>query len=619
MLVLRARQIEKSFGDRLVLQGCSLDVHHRDRVGLVGVNGSGKSTLVGLLAGFDAPDHGEVMGAERCVLLRQEPELPFDTVGEAAEDALRWHRELLFRYQSALEEGRLGDASTLQARLDTVGWSRAHEVDAMLDRLGAPPRSARIQELSGGERRRLALARALLTRPEVLLLDEPTNHLDADTIEWLQAWLLGYDGALVLITHDRYLLEAVADRIVEIEQGRTVSYEGSYADYLLERAERLASLSRAEARRVSLLRSEAAWAARSPAARSTKQKARLERLEKLKVAHDLPEDRAFDLELSTGIKTGRSVLELHDLRKAYGDRVLFRSLSLNLIAGERVGVVGPNGAGKSTLLRLIAGVEEPDGGEVLKAPRFKVAVLDQHRSGLSDGDTVFEAVGQGNDHVVVAGRPIHVAGFLRRMLFPREMLQQRVETLSGGERARLLLSRLLLQGCNLLLLDEPTNDLDLQTLGVLEEALLQFDGAAVIVTHDRAFLDRVCTRILSLHGDGSTGIYADRTQAIRARQAREAARRDTLEPAEASGPAPPPKPAATKRLSFKERQELADLPGQIEALEAEQAQIESRLADPATYREAADDVGPLDERLRTLPALLEAAYERWAALSEREP
>jgi ABC transport system ATP-binding/permease protein len=616
MRVLRALGIEKAYGDRSILRGCDLDVAAGDRIGLVGVNGSGKSTLMRVAAGLEAPDAGEVLVTGRRELLEQEPDLPYETVGDAADAALAWHAALLADYEAALAQGRLDDAARVQGRLDAVGWRRDHEIDAMLDRVGAPPRGARIADLSGGERRRLALARALLAQPEVLLLDEPTNHLDADTIEWLQAWLVGYPGALVLTTHDRYLLEAVCDRIVEVEAGQTVSYEGSYGDYLIARAERIAALERSEDRRLSLLRAEAAWAARSPAARSTKQKARLDRLETLRVGADLPEDRSFGLDLSTGVKTGRSVLELHGVRKGYGDRTLFAGLDLNLVAGERLGVVGPNGAGKSTLLRLLSGVEQPDGGSVSKAPRFRVAVLDQHRTGLIEGDTVQESVAGGTEQIVVGGRTVHVAGFLRRFLFRREMLTQRVETLSGGERARLLLAKLLLEGCNLLLLDEPTNDLDLQTLAVLEEALLSFDGAVVVVTHDRAFLDRVCTRVLSLNGDGTVGLFADRLQALRARQERDqaAARQAAARPPDGARPASA-KPAA--RLSFAEKKELEALPDRIEALEAELAEVEARLSDPGTYREGGDAVARLRGRADAIAAEVERAFARWEALAAR--
>jgi len=619
--ILAASDIEKAYGDRRILLGADLEVHDGDRVGLVGVNGSGKSTLLRILAGRESPDHGTLSIDGRLALLDQEPDLVGETVGEAADAALAWHVQLLEAYQSALDQGDMDTAARLQARLDVVGWERGHEVDAMLDRVDAPPRDAPLGRLSGGERRRVALAAALLSQPELLLLDEPTNHLDAETIDWLQGWLAGYPGAVLLVTHDRYLLEAVADRIVEVEAGHTVAYEGSYADYLLARAERQAQLQRAEDRRLSMIAREAEWASRSPAARTTKQKGRLQRLEALRAQPSLQKKQPFSLDLSTGLKTGRSVLELVQARKGYGERVLFDRLDLNLQAGERLGILGPNGAGKSTLLRILAGAEELDRGQVHKAPRFRVAVLDQHRGGLDDNDTVAEAAGGGNDHVIVGDRPVHVAGFLASFLFPRTMLTQRVSTLSGGERARLLLARLLLQGCNLLLLDEPTNDLDLQTLRVLEEALLSFDGAAVVVTHDRAFLDRVCTRVLAFHGDGTVQAYADRQQAARAIaqvHAEQAAAQVDDKQAIKEAHQARKQAQRAERLSFKEKKELKALPARIEALEAELEQVEEALADPTLWSDRPDEAPALSARAQDLPTQIEAAYDRWEALAERD-
>jgi ATP-binding cassette subfamily F protein uup len=319
------------------------------------------------------------------------------------------------------------------------------------------------------------------------------------------------------------------------------------------------------------------------------------------------------------------VLELHGVRKGYGGRVLIRDLTLNIQAGERLGVLGPNGAGKSTLLRLLVGAEEADAGTISKAPRFRVAVLDQHRSGLSDGDTVNEAAAGGNDHVRVGDQDIHVAGYLRRFLFEREMLTQRVETLSGGERARLLLAKLLLAGCNLLLLDEPTNDLDLQTLSVLEEALISFDGAVVVVTHDRAFLDRVCTRVIAFHDDGEIVAYQDRSQYRREKERREAASREAevadaqqgrTEVVEAHQAR---KQAQRKdRLSYKESQELKGLPATIEALEQQQADLEAVLADPATYKDRAAEVPALNQQLVDLADTIESAYARWEDLTDKD-
>ena len=619
MAVLRAVDLEKAFGDRVILRECTLTIEPGERLGLVGVNGSGKSTFLKIIAGELEPDGGRVERPGTFTLMEQEPALKGPTVEDAVQDAMAWHTALVEAYHTALEQDDLQEAGRLQTQLDDVGWDIRHQIDALMDRLDAPDSAAMVHTLSGGEIRRVALAQALLSSPDLLILDEPTNHLDAQTVDWLQGFLTGYRGAILLVTHDRYLLESVANRIIEIERGRTVSYDGSYADYLVERAERLAKAQQAHHRHVQMIAREAAWASRSPAARTGKQKARLNRLKALGEVEGFRQERVMQLDLSTGIKTGRSVLELHGVTKAYDGRVLFNNSDLNILAGDRIGILGPNGCGKSTLLSILSGSIEADAGELRKAPRFRVAVLNQRRVGLNLEDTVYEAAGGGNDHVTVADQSIHVASFLRRFLFDRSMFDQRVSTLSGGERARLLMARLLLEGCNLLLLDEPTNDLDLQTLRVLEEALLSFDGAMVVVTHDRAFLDRVCNRIVAFE-DQQLVDYADRMQMVEAEQRREAerAQQRRLEKQQEKSVAPKkPTMKTSKRLSFNEKRELEAFPQRIEQLESDKESLEGVLADPETYRNRADEVGGLTEELAKLDQEIEVAYERWEDLMSR--
>ena len=621
MTLLLARGIEKAFGDRRILRGCDLAVARGERVGLLGVNGCGKSTLLRIVGGLMEADHGELDLDGSVALLEQAPTLPGLTVGDAADRAVAWHHDLLFEYQRALSSGDLEASGALQTRIEEHGWTVDHRVAAMLHQLGAPPREAAVSGLSGGERRRVALARALLQRPDLLLLDEPTNHLDAETVDWFHDYLLGWPGAAVIVTHDRYLLEAVATRIVEVDDGVCVEYAGSYGDYLVERAERRERLRRVEDARLAFLAREAEWAARSPMARTGKQKARLKRLDDLKTRRPIRREETFELDLSSGEKTGRTILEVRDLAHGYGERTLIDRLEFSIAQGERLGIVGPNGCGKSTLLRLIAGQELPRAGEIVRGGRVKLAVLDQQRSGLDEKDNVFEAAAGGASHVTLGSRAVHVAGFLRRFQFPREMLDQPVSKLSGGERARLLLARLLLQGANLLLLDEPTNDLDLLTLRVLEEALLSFDGSAVIVTHDRAFIDRVCTGLLGFVGDARVLRYGSRQQVSRDLDRRRKAAEAELKAAGAARKEQSArqrqqvKAAARPRtLTWKEKQEYAGLPARIEELEAETTRVEAVLADPATYRDGGADVPGLTSRLAAIPVELEALYARWEEL-----
>jgi ATP-binding cassette subfamily F protein uup len=613
--VLVAEAVEKAHADRAVLRGIDLRVDVGERVGLVGPNGCGKSTLLRVLAG-EAPDGGRVTATGKVAFVAQDPELPGPTVADALAPAIAWHAALKTGWEAAVAAGDLDRAGQLQSRLDHAGWDLTHAVDAALARTGAPGREAQVAVLSGGERRRVALARAMLQEPDVLLLDEPTNHLDAETVEALQGWLEAFAGAVVITTHDRYLLEAVATRIVEIEQGEAVSYDGSYGDYLITRAERQASLRKSESVRLAMIAREAAWAARSPAARTTKQRARLDRLDALQAQGRLPADVSLGFDFRTGLKQGQAVLEAKGLRVAFGDRVLVQDLDVSLLRGERLGIVGPNGAGKTTLLRVLTGERAPDGGVVRFSPKTRVATLDQHRTGLNDADTVYDAAGEGQDQVIVGDRAVHVRSFLDRFLFRREIVDQKVGLLSGGERARLLLARMMLQGATLLVLDEPTNDLDLLTLGVLEEALLGFDGSALLVTHDRAFLDRVCTAVLAFEGDGRVTRYETRQQATQAARRASEALKVEARAVEARKDASP-KPQAGSRavkLSYKDKLELAALPDRVEALEAELAALAEALNDPDVW---ADGRGlALQTAHDAKAAEVEAAMERWVALQE---
>ena len=611
-MLIRAQSIEVAFGDRLVLRGADISVAAGECVALVGNNGSGKSTLLKVLAGQLRPDHGEVFRMASPGLLHQKPDLPGETVQDALDDAIAWHSALMSEFEEASIEGDINRAAKLQDRLDDVGWEIDHKVNAVTHRLKTPPRDSLITTLSGGEARRIALARALLQTPDLLLLDEPTNHLDSETIEWLQAFLIGFRGAIILVTHDRYLLEAVAQRIVEVEDGVTVAYKGNYSDYLIARAERRSRQEHTEAARLNTLAREAAWAARSPAARSTKQKARLKRLEVLQGERALHKEHSFFLDLKTGFKAGNTIVEMVDVFGGYGEDVLIKNLSLNVQAGDRVGILGPNGIGKSTVFRMLTRELDVFSGKVHRAPRVKLATIDQNRTGLKATDSLFDAAGNGNSHVDLGEHQIHVASFLRRFLFQREQLDQPVSSLSGGERMRLLMARLLLQGANVLLLDEPTNDLDLMTLRVLEEALIDFDGASMVISHDRALIDRVCNVVLSFEGDGVVVSYASREQALRALNAKRA------EPkAEATGKsAVSQKPAKkkTQKMSFGERQEFESLPGRIEILEAEHLKLSEQMSLPETHAAGPQNAEALSKEMSAKQQEIDKAYARWSVL-----
>ena len=605
--------LEKSYGDRIILRGCDLSVGKLERVGIVGANGTGKSTLLRLISGVETADAGEVHLDGTVSILGQQPHLRGETVGDAIAEASRWHQALLEAYQGAIDSEDWSKMGALQDRLDMVGWDVSHNVTSMLQRIKAPAVDRPIAQLSGGEKRRVALARTLLSNADLLILDEPTNHLDTETIEWLEAYLSGYRGAVLLVTHDRYLLEAVANRIVEVEDGLCVSYAGSYGDYLVAAAERQSRLRQAEERRLKLIAKEAEWAARSPAARSTKQKARLQRLDVLRAQRSLAKERELNWSFSTEDRFGATLLEAHDVGLAFGEQQLFTGIHFSVLPKQRLGILGPNGAGKSSLLKIVSGQLSPSSGQILRQSRLKIGMLDQQRSGMKDEDTVFEAAGGGADFVSISGNRVHVAGFLSRFLFGREMLNQKVSLLSGGERARLLLAKLMLEGANLLLLDEPTNDLDLLTLRALEMALLEYGGAVIVVTHDRAFLDRVCNSVLAFEGSRAV-LYADRHQATLAAKVRSSSA-PTVTAKRSSQETSREQPS---KLSYKERQELEALPDVIEGLEEEHEMLGQQLGDPDNYTDSNVDISGLQARLSEIEGALEKKMARWEWLSERD-
>ena len=579
MKLLHATGIERSFGDRHILRDAHLGLSDGERVGLVGVNGSGKSTLMKILAGTLEADHGRIDRAGTFGLLHQIPTSP--ATRSETPCATRWAGT---PPSSPTTKRRWPPRSRPGRRTAGAPRSRRLERGAQGRRDDEPPahgtQGRRLVASVGGQPQRVALARVLLQQPDLLLLDEPTNHLDADTCEWLQGLLAGWRGGVLLVTHDRYLLEAVATRIVEVEDGVTVPYEGNYTDYLLARAERQARLEQAEEKRMALIRQEVAWASRSPAARSTKQKARLQRLDALQAQRPLPKGSDFRLNLKTGHRRGGPLLEARRLKMAYGDKVLLDDIDVVLRAGETVGILGPNSL-ETTLLRILAGRLQPDAGDIVKAPRLNGAVLD-YTGRASTPSTVWEAAGDGNDHVFVGGEPVHVAGFLERFSFRRESFDQKVEKLPG-ESGRACSWRLVLHGANLLLLDEPTNDLDLLTLRILESALLDFDGAAVVVTHDRAFLDWVCDRVLA--SEATEPSWSTRAGCSTSPRSRPGSCRTGRAGARgcSRAAATPARAKEKKKLTYKEQQEFAALPGRIEVLEAELEQVEARLGDPSLY------------------------------------
>jgi ATP-binding cassette ChvD family protein len=522
------QRVRKAHQDKLILDDVTLAFLPGAKIGVVGPNGAGKSTVLEIMAGLETTSNGEATlapGATVAILL-QEPRLdPAKDVLGNVEEGVAATRALLRRFEELGQ--RLGEAgpdemdrlldeyAKVQDAIEAAGaWDLDAQLDMAMDALRLPPGDADVTTLSGGERRRVALCRLLLSRPDLLLLDEPTNHLDAESVQWLEQHLAAYPGTVLAVTHDRYFLDNVAGWILELDRGRAYPYEGNYSTYLETKAARLAAEARGSAGRRRVLQRELEWVRAGTRGRHAKGRARLRRYDEL--AAEAERDRPIDfdeIQIPPGPRLGDVVVEAEGLGKGYGDRLLVEDLSFSLPRGGIVGVIGANGAGKTTLVRVITGEERPDAGRLLLGPTVKLAYVDQDRARLDPGETVFEAISGGLDHFRVGGREMPTRAYVATFGFKGSDQQKPVEVLSGGERNRLNLALTLREGGNLLLLDEPTNDLDVDTLRSLESALLDFPGCAVVVSHDRWFLDRVATHVLAFEGDSQAvwfeGNYAD--------------------------------------------------------------------------------------------------------------
>jgi len=637
--LLHAAGLRLSFGSRTVFDELTFTVGEGERIGLVGVNGSGKSSLMRILARAAEPDRGEVQLRRGATVtyLPQEPEFPEGaTVASELEvaraplrQALAAHAELSARLEEERDLVRhqrlLAELARLSDRVEHLGgWDTAHEARRLLDRLGVKDWERPVAELSGGTRKRVAIARALLTRPDLLLLDEPTNHLDADTVDWLEEEIDRLSGALLLVTHDRYFLDDLVDRIVEITPGAGVqSYPGNYQAYLEQKLLDEELRAEAQHKRERWIGQEVAWLRRGVEARRTKSKARIERARRLMAEKGLARPQVAAFQLAEPPRLSQVVIEAHGVTKRFGARAIVEGADLILQRGERLGIVGPNGAGKTTFLRLLLGELAPEAGRVVVGKRTRLAYYDQQRTQLDGEQTVYQAAGggppgrAGEDFVELSGRRVALRDYLDDLLFPPSMQKLQVKALSGGERNRLLLARLFLEGANVLALDEPTNDLDLVTLNVLERLLLGFDGSVLLVTHDRYFLDKVATGILALEGDGRVVRYPGNYESYRTlKEQAEAAGAAPRQGARQADPAAERSAAPRKqgRLSWKDQRELAGMEAAILAAEERKGALEAALADPATYQKDGARVPALRAELAEAAGEVERLYARWQEL-----
>lgn len=514
--IYQIANLTKKHGQREVLKDIWLAFYPGAKIGVLGRNGAGKSTLLRIMAGQDTDYEGEarLTNGFTADYLPQEPRLnPDKDVRGNVEEAVAQRRAVLDRYneinmklaepmEPAAMEKLCGELAKVQDQIEAGNlWELDRQVEIAMDAINLPPADAHVSKLSGGERRRVALCQILLRRPDLLLLDEPTNHLDADAVAWLERHLAEYAGTVVAVTHDRYFLDNVAGWILELDRGEGIPWEGNYSSWLEQKQNRLAQEDRAQAARQKSLARELEWVRLAPRARQAKNKARIKAYNQR--ANEKFEDRPDDLEIQIphGQHLGDLVIEANNISKAFGDELLFENLSFRLPAGGIVGVIGANGAGKTTLFRMFAGEEQPDGGTLRIGPTVELGYVDQSRDSLSDESSVYEEISGGHDTIEMGGRKINARAYVSRFNFRGPDQEKKVGALSGGERNRVHLAKLLRRGSNVLLLDEPTNDLDVDTLRALEEAILNYAGCVVVISHDRWFLDRIATHILAFEGD----------------------------------------------------------------------------------------------------------------------
>jgi ATP-binding cassette subfamily F protein uup len=618
MALVQLQRVDFSVGGPLLLEHVDLSIEAHERVCIVGRNGEGKSTLVKLISGELRPDDGEVRVQSGVVIARLPQEVPAGITGsvfDVVADGLGDLGHLLARYQQLLARGELGAAGEVQARIEAQrGWDINRRVAGVLTRLKLAG-DAEFPTLSGGTQRRVLLAQTLVREPGILLLDEPTNHLDIEAIDWLEGFLKQFSGSLVFITHDRAFLRALATRIVEIDRGALTDWPGDYDNYLRRRAERLHAEGQAQALFDKHLAQEEAWIRQGIKARRTRNEGRVRALEALRRERALRRGAIGQAKLALGRAqaSGRKVMALKHVTHGFDGRVLIDDLSTTVLRGDRVGIIGPNGAGKSTLLKIMLGELVPQHGSVELGTGLRIAYFDQHRAQLDDALNAADNVAGGRDSIEWNGRRRHVLGYLEDFLFTPERARAPITRLSGGERNRLLLAKLFAQPANLLVLDEPTNDLDVETLELLEDLLLDYRGTLLLVSHDRAFLDNVVSSTLVLEGGGRVGEYVGGyTDWLRQRPIE----RPSVTAASASPkpPEPSPPPATRRKLSFKDQRALDALPAQIERLEGEIAAQTAAMSQPGFFRQAGSAIADANRALAALRAELDAAYTRWAEL-----
>jgi len=613
-VILSALELEVHFGEQVILDKASLSVHDGDRIGLVGRNGAGKSTFLKIISGLLPADSGEVAKKKDLIVgfLSQEFTLDeYKNVYENILDGAVLELNLIKEYENtSFDAAHKHHLEEKILRLDS--WNLEKRIKMLIDSLDAPAADRDIKTLSGGEKRRVALCRALISKPDLLILDEPTNHLDTKSIEWLEDFLAQYNGTCIFVTHDRYFLDRIANRIVELSSGVFYSHQGNYTEYLINKSERQAIKEVEERKRQMFLRRELEWVRRGPKARRTKAKSRLDNYQEVASQNDFEVELDVELIIPPAERLGKKVLEFKDVGIKLGERYLFQNFNFIFEPGRKIGVVGQNGVGKTTLLKMILGSIYPTMGKMEVGETTQFNYVDQARLLLNDDDTVIKAIGDGSETVRFGKQQLSIWTYLRRFLFTDDRINTLVGRLSGGEKSRLTLAKILCNGGNFLMLDEPTNDLDLPTLRILEEALLAFDGCVIVVSHDRYFLNRICDGILALEGneeifysEGGYDFYIEKKKK-REQSLKELKTKEITEDSRIRN--------KQKKLSYKDSLELDQIEGKIVQAESEVEEIEKIYSSPDFFEKYAAQTNELNTKLENAKEKVKKLYNRWEEL-----
>ncbi len=613
-VILTAMELSLSFGEQIILDNASLSIHDGDRIGLVGRNGAGKSTFLKIISNIINPDSGKVAKKKDMNIGFLTQDFTLDnskTVFENIMDGAESIQDLIHKYETTPFDSPKRELLEIEIA-EKDAWNLDKQISVLMKALSSPEGERNVAILSGGEKRRVALCRALISKPDLLILDEPTNHLDTESIEWIENFLAGYKGTCIFVTHDRYFLDRIANRIVEINNGIFYSHKGNYTDYLINKAERQAIKEVEEKKRQNFLKRELEWVRRGPKARTTKSKSRLDNYYEVASEKNLEVELQVDLVIPPPERLGNKVVELKNIGMELGGKQLIEHLSFAFEPGRRLGIVGKNGVGKTTLLKLILGELKADTGSIDIGEKTEFNYVDQSRLILNDEDTVVEAIGEGNNSIKFGNREINVFTYLRRFLFTDERINTKVGRLSGGEKSRLTLANILKNGGNFLILDEPTNDLDLPTLRILEEALVSFRGCVVVVSHDRYFLNRVCTGILAFEDNSkihfSEGGYNYYVEKRKSRIA--SSKNNSIQPKKKKERAK----LSVRKLTWKEKKELENIENDILNAESEVEKIESLFSSPDFFTKYAEQTKELNEKLNLAKTKVQTLYDRWEEL-----